>query len=141
MSGNTVSAELAVVLVTEDQTMTRLVAGFRYCRRDPFAVRIAFRGGAGEPVEWFCARELLRAGLEGRAGSGDVIVWPSSAADGGGVMLHIELSSPYGEAHFQTPAWGIGEFLCRTYELVTAGQESRQLDIDAELDDLLGRAA
>jgi len=65
MSGNTVRAELAVVLVTSDETKVRLVAGFRYCRQDPFAVRIAFQSGSS------CAARSCRgrrfAGFCGRA--------------------------------------------------------------------------
>ena len=89
-----------------------------YSRQDPYAVRIAFHVGLEEPVEWVFARDLLSRGIQGRQGIGDVQVRPSPGPAGGepGIVLNIELISPY-------------------------GQESGHIDIDAELNDLLRQAS
>jgi hypothetical protein len=148
-SRTTVSAELGLRLVVPQQTIVPLVASMYYSRRDPYAVRMAFHVGTDEPVEWIFARDLLAAGIEARQGEGDVQVWPSptSVADtddpldrDGGAVLNIELSSPFGQAHFEAPAEAMSAFLRRTYQIVPAGQESGFIDIEAELNDLLRNA-
>jgi len=149
----TISAELALRLVVPQQTIVPLVASLYYSGNDPYAVRMAFHVGTDEPVEWIFARDLLAAGVESRQGDGDVQVWPSAmscaetddlaatgAAERGGKILNIELSSPFGQAHFEAPAQAMSAFLQRTYQIVPAGKESRYIDIEAELNDLLRNA-
>ena len=124
-----------------------------YCGNDPYAVRMAFHVGTDEPVEWIFARDLLAAGIESRQGEGDVQVWPSPVscaeaddldvigpAGTGGKVLNIELSSPFGQAHFEAPAQAMSAFLARTYQIVPAGQESSHINIETELNDLLRSA-
>jgi hypothetical protein len=152
-SSTTISAELGLRLIVPQQTIVPLVASMYYCGHDPYAVRMAFHVGTDEPVEWIFARDLLAAGIESRQGEGDVQVWPSlmSCADdddldmtgphgGGGKVLNIELSSPFGQAHFEAPAQAMSAFLQRTYHIVPAGQEGRYIDIETELNDLLRQA-
>jgi Streptomyces sporulation and cell division protein, SsgA len=150
-SSTTISAELGLKLVVPQQTIVPLVASLYYSGRDPYAVRMAFHVGTDEPVEWIFARDLLAAGIDSRQGEGDVQVWPSarSCAEtddldviGGaeGAVLNIELSSPFGQAHFEAPARAMSAFLRRTYQIVPAGQESDYIDIEAELHDLLRQA-
>ena len=155
-SSTTISAELGLKLVVPQQTIVPLVASMYYSGSDPYAVRMAFHVGTDEPVEWIFARDLLAAGIESRQGDGDVQVWPSpvSVAETGdldligaaetqetqGKVLNIELSSPFGRAHFEAPAEGMSAFLQRTYQIVPAGQESRYIDIETELNDLLRNA-
>ena len=69
----------------------------------------------------------------------DVIGTPESRGIQGKV-LNIELSSPFGQAHFEAPAEAMSAFLQRTYQIVPAGQESRHIDIETELNDLLRNA-
>jgi len=124
-----------------------------YSGKDPYAVRMAFHVGTDEPVEWIFARDLLAAGIESRQGEGDVQVWPSPVScaetddldvigphQTGGKVLNIELSSPFGQAHFEAPAQAMSAFLARTYQIVPAGEESGHIDIEAELNDLLRNA-
>ena len=149
----TISAELGLRLVVPKQTIVPLVASMYYSGTDPYAVRMAFHVGIDEPVEWIFARDLLAAGNESRQGEGDVQVWPSPAScaesddsdamgppETGGTVLNIELSSPFGQAHFEAPAEAMSAFLQRTYQIVPAGRESRYIDIEAELNDLLRNA-
>ena len=152
-SSTTISAELGLRLIVPQQTIVPLVASVYYSGDDPYAVRMAFHVGTDEPVEWIFARDLLAAGIESRQGEGDVQVWPSlmSCADdddldmtgpqgAGGKVLNIELSSPFGQAHFEAPAQAMSAFLQRTYQIVPAGQERRYIDIETELNDLLRQA-
>jgi hypothetical protein len=152
-SASTISAELGLRLVVPQQTIVPLVASMYYNDSDPYAVRMAFHVGTDEPVEWIFARDLLAAGIEARHGEGDVQVWPSQAscaeadgldvigsADVGGTVLNIELSSPFGQAHFEAPAQAMSAFLQRTFQIVPAGRESDFIDIETELDDLLRSA-
>src|ERR1700758_3300534 len=130
-SSSTISAELGLRLVVPQQTIVPLVASMYYSGSDPYAVRMAFHVGTDEPVEWIFARDLLAAGIESRQGEGDVQVWPSAqagaendgpdgtgAADPEGAVLNIELSSPFGQAHFEAPAGAMSAFLDRTYQIV-----------------------
>jgi hypothetical protein len=144
-SSTTVSAELGLRLVVPQQTIVPLVASLYYSGTDPYAVRMAFHVGTDEPVEWIFARDLLAAGIESRQGEGDVQVWPSEPADSedGGdddIVLNIELSSPFGQAHFEAPAEAMSAFLRRTYTIVPAGKESTFVDIESELNELLRQA-
>ena len=152
-SSTTISAELGLRLVVPQQTIVPLVASMYYSGNDPYAVRMAFHVGTDEPVEWIFARDLLAAGIESRQGEGDVQVWPSAmscaetgdldvtgAAEPGGKVLNIELSSPFGQAHFEAPAQAMSAFLQRTYQIVPVGKESRHIDLEAELNELLRNA-
>ena len=144
-SSTTVSAELGLRLVVPQQTIVPLVASLYYSGTDPYAIRMAFHVGTDEPVEWIFARDLLAAGIESRQGEGDVQVWPSEPADaedGGSddIVLNIELSSPFGQAHFEAPAEAMSAFLRRTYSIVPAGKESGFVDIESELNELLRQA-
>lgn len=141
-SSSTVSAELGLRLVVPQQTIVPLVASLYYAKEDPYAIRIAFHVGLDEPVEWIFARELLSSGIEGREGLGDVVVWPATtAADGKpGNVLNIELSSPFGQAHFEAPIKEISDFLKRTYAIVPTGDETDFVDVDAELNELIRKA-
>jgi hypothetical protein len=112
-----------------------------YSAADPYAVRMAFHVGTDEPVEWIFARDLLAAGIQARHGEGDVQVWPSAASCGRSEpVLNIELSSPFGRAHFEAPAAAMSAFLRRTYQVVPAGEESSFVNIEAELNALLRSA-
>ncbi len=141
-SSSTVSAELGLRLVVPQQTIVPLVASLYYSKEDPYAIRIAFHVGLDEPVEWIFARELLPSGSGGGGGLGDVVVWPAtSAADGKpGNVLNIELSSPFGQAHFEAPIKEISDFLKRTYAIVPAGDETDFVDVDSELNELIRKA-
>jgi Streptomyces sporulation and cell division protein, SsgA len=142
-SSSTVSAELGLRLVVPQQPIVPLVASLFYSREDPYAIRIAFHVGLDKPVEWILARDLLSMGIEGREGIGDVHVWPSAGSEGGwpGSVLNIELSSPFGQAHFEAPVKEISGYLRRTYQIVPTGDESDHVDVEAELTDLLRQAS
>jgi hypothetical protein len=140
-SGTTVSAELGFMLIIPGQASLPLAASLFYTGEDPYAVRMTFHVGTDEAVEWIFARDLLTAGLTEPSGAGDVRTWPSPSGDGSGEpVLNIFLSSPFGQAHFETPTTAMAEFLRRTYDAIPSGREGDFFDIGAELDSLLWRA-
>jgi hypothetical protein len=108
---------------------------FRHDPTDPYAVRVGLQID-GCLVEWYMARELLNAGLDDVTGIGDVCVHPG-IDENGRAVVHLELSSPDGEAVLMMPARELEQFLADSYRSVPAGTESELLDIDAALIDLL----
>ena len=130
------------------QSWTAVPAALVYDSTDPFAVRVRFGDGAPEDadtsgydatddeggVEWLLSRDLLRAGLTGPAGEGDVRLWP---ARGGLDVLFLQLRAPSGEALFEVSGAVVGDFLRETELLVPAGTESDLLRVDDELTALL----
>jgi sporulation and cell division protein SsgA len=130
------------------QSWTAVPAALVYDSTDPFAVRVRFGDGAADDldttpyddpdddggVEWLLSRDLLRAGLTGPVGEGDVRLWP---ARGGLDVLFLQLRAPSGEAMFELSGTVVGDFLRETELLVPAGGESDLLRVDDELTALL----
>jgi hypothetical protein len=147
-SRTAVSGELGLGLVGPERTIVPLMASLYYSCADPYEVRMAFHVGSDDPVEWVLARDLLAAGLRASEGIGDVRAWPSAAssdpaaagAAAGSGILNIAMSSPFGQAQFETSARPVEEFLARTYAVVPAGQEPDYLNLDAELAEFLSQA-
>src|SRR3954463_15863037 len=129
------------------QSWTAVPAALVYDSADPFAVRVRF-GDAPDDVgtstyddpqddggvEWLLSRDLLRAGLTGPVGDGDVRLWP---ARGGFDVVFLQLRAPSGEALFELSGAVVGDFLRETELLVPAGAESDALRVDDELSALL----
>jgi hypothetical protein len=139
MSSSTVSAEVELRCVVQQQMIAPLAASFSYSREDPYAIRLAFHVGQDEPIKWVFARDLLSMGMVGRAGTGAVLVWPSAGSEdsAAGSVLNIELRSSSGCALFEAPADEISDFVRRTCQIVPAGEESDHLNFESELTDLL----
>jgi hypothetical protein len=130
------------------QSWTAVPAALVYDSADPFAVRVRFGDGGIDDidptpydspdedggVEWLLSRDLLRAGLTGPVGDGDVRLWP---ARGGLDVLFLQLRAPSGEAMFELSGAVVGDFLRETELLVPAGGESDLLRVDDELSALL----
>ena len=130
------------------QTWTAVPAALVYDSTDPFAVRVRFGDGGPDDVaampyddpdddggvEWLLSRDLLRAGLTGPVGEGDVRLWP---ARGGLDVLFLQLRAPSGEALFELSAAVVGDFLRETELLAPVGSESDLLQVDDELSALL----
>ena len=129
------------------QSWTAVPASLVYDSVDPFAVRVRFGDGGPDDldspydapdddggVEWLLSRDLLRAGLTGPVGEGDVRLWP---ARGGLDVVFLQLRAPSGEALFELSGTVVGDFLRETELLVPAGTESDLLRVDDELSALL----
>lgn len=103
-----------------------------YHRTDAYAVTMTFMTG-DEPLTWTFARDLLIDGMNQPTGDGDVHIAP--AATNGRAAVLITLSSPDGHLLLEARADQVAEFIDGTLDLVPAGTESSQLD----LDDLIGK--
>lgn len=128
---DSITAEFALRLVVPGGAPVPVTASVRYDPADPYAVSIGFRTGADEVVEWTFARQLLSDGVRRPTGEGDVQVWP--AAQSGGRVVCLALSSPSGHALFEMPRPDVLAFLRRTYATVPLGGEGDAIDLDAEL--------
>ncbi|MGH3871255.1 MAG: SsgA family sporulation/cell division regulator [Pseudonocardiaceae bacterium] len=106
----------------------------RYDTRDPYAIVAAFRTGRAGWVEWVFSRDLLADGLLARAGDGDVRIRPSS---GDPEIVVMELSSPSGHAVFEASAQRLAEFLDASYDIVLPGNETRWMNVDDALDQMI----
>ncbi|MEU8652658.1 SsgA family sporulation/cell division regulator [Streptomyces sp. NPDC048737] len=125
-------------LVAAAPRMQSIPATLHYDRRDPFAVRMTFPAPAtleGVDVCWTFARDLLTAGLHDAEGDGDVRVRPY-----GYDRTVLEFHAPEGTAIVHVHSAEIRRFLEATGELVPAGLEHLQFDLDRDLAELMGDA-
>ena len=134
----TVTAELELQLVVPGGPSLPVLAKLRYDSNDPWAVRVAFQTGGEEDgvVEWMFARQLLTDGVGHAVGEGDVRVWPGLHGDDR--VINLAMASPSGAALFEIDRDHLVEFLQQTYLAVPTGSESEVVDLDAELQLLLG---
>ncbi|MEU3948043.1 SsgA family sporulation/cell division regulator [Streptomyces sp. NPDC029526] len=122
-------------LVAAAPRMPNIPAMLHYDRSDPFAVRMTFPAPAtleGVDVCWTFSRELLAAGLQGPEGHGDVRVRPY-----GYDRTVLEFHAPEGTAVVHVRSGDVRRFLQATSELVPAGREHLQLDLDHGLAELM----
>jgi hypothetical protein len=112
-----------------------VLACLRYHRDDPYAVYLDNHVDLADPVTWVFGREILAAGLESWAGTGDVSVYPEV---GGGLRsIVIALSDNDVTALLRAPAPLVREFLEETQQVVPYGTESAALDLDGLIARLL----
>ncbi|WP_181768340.1 SsgA family sporulation/cell division regulator [Streptomyces albidus (ex Kaewkla and Franco 2022)] len=124
-----------VRLIAEPPAARYFSAVLRYDDSDPLAVRLVFPADAsldGSEVAWAFARDLLDAGMRGPSGEGDVHVWPRD-----GARTVIELLSQEGVAVVEFDSADLRRFLLCSYDVVPAGQEHGELDLESGLDALL----
>ncbi|MGW7051446.1 SsgA family sporulation/cell division regulator [Streptomyces sp. NPDC054887] len=122
-------------LVSSTPRAETVAATLRYNRSDPFAVRVGFPPSAtleGIEVSWAFARELLEAGIESRAGLGDVRVRPYGY---GRTVFEFHAAEGTAMVHIRTA--DLRRFLKRTHALVPVGGEHLHLDVDHDLAELL----
>jgi hypothetical protein len=102
---------------------------------DPWAVTMALPSTRG-PIEWRFALELLRAGMDGPAGDGDVRFTPLRAA-GGGEVTEVEVcfgTDPDRCARVYLDREQVWEFLLHDVgEHFTAACQAARAEMDAEL--------
>jgi hypothetical protein len=132
-----VSSDLDLTLVMSDDRTLRVPSTLVYAIDNPYAVTAVFRTGDGD-VTWVFGRDLLDDGLIEPVGEGDVTVWP--AVEDARAIACLALASPAGSALLHVDASALRAFLDETYALVPLGTEGDHLDIDAELEALLGDA-
>ncbi|WAL69756.1 SsgA family sporulation/cell division regulator [Amycolatopsis cynarae] len=115
--------------VSVDGRPTPVYSRWSYLARDPYAVTLAFRTRRGDWIEWCFARDLLRDGLTGQAGLGDVRVRPDLVAPG--KLLVLELESPDGYALVELKRADVERFLAASERAVPHGSEGALVDVDA----------
>jgi hypothetical protein len=131
MTIHSTTSHIQLTLLTVGDVDCSVPSTFRHEPSDPYAVRLGMRID-GCLVEWLMSRELLHEGLHRVAGIGDVCVHPGFDEDGAAIV-HVELSSPEGDAVLLVPARELEQFLNDSYRSVPAGSEIEHLDIDAAL--------
>ncbi|MEU0030745.1 SsgA family sporulation/cell division regulator [Streptomyces sp. NPDC006335] len=93
-----------------------------YSPDTPYCVDVTFDlGGDHTPVMWTLGRELLRDGLSGPAGMGDVHIDPTDLPSH---TVRLRLDSPHGSAELSLPGQALGDFLRRTAKAVPYGREA-----------------
>jgi len=128
-SGSSVVSRVELRLV-RSSSLVPVDTELSYDAADPYAVALTLNLASAEPVRWMVAREILRQGLSGPAGEGDVGIWPSGPSEARPTVC-VALSSPDGDALLVCDAGELAGFLDRTEELVPAGTEADFLDLDA----------
>ncbi|WP_327676253.1 SsgA family sporulation/cell division regulator [Kitasatospora sp. NBC_00458] len=106
-------------------------ARLRYRTADPYAVFLDNHTDLDAPITWVFARELLAAGLYGRAGIGSVSVHPGAGRRSGTVF--ITLTGEGSSVVLRAQAERVRTFLARTESLVPSGREPTHLDLDGLL--------
>ncbi|MFF8902531.1 SsgA family sporulation/cell division regulator [Streptomyces lydicus] len=113
----------------------RVLATLHYSPDTPHCVEVTFAlGGDHAPVTWNLGRELLRDGLSGPAGIGDVQIGPTDLPSR---TLRLRLHSPHGTAEFSLPGQALGDFLRRTAKVVPYGREAETPGFLTNLDHAL----
>ncbi|ELP65943.1 SsgA family sporulation/cell division regulator [Streptomyces sp. WI04-05B] len=99
-----------------------VLARLSYSPDTPYCVEVTFYlGGGHAPVMWTLGRELLRDGLSGPAGMGDVQIHPTDLPSH---TLCLRLDSRHGTAELSLPGQALGDFLQRTAKAVPYGREA-----------------
>jgi len=106
-----------------------------YLADDPYALHLHMDA----TTCWRFARDLLADGLTRHSGLGDVQCWPHPTARHP-ALLYLALSSPDGHMCWLLDAPQVAKFLRRIYGLVPRGCECEHIDLDADVDALLGRS-
>jgi hypothetical protein len=130
------SIRVTVPFVSGEVHPLELSGDFVFDPADPYAVHLVVGRGDGAQVTWTFARELLAEGIYDPCGNGDVVVWPCLGTHGEAVVI-IELRSPSGMAMLQTPSRAVQRFVAQTFEVVPAGSESAEIDLDHMVSHLL----
>ena len=130
-----VSRTITMQIQLEGGGSAAMPCTLHYGVADPFAVSATFHSNAGD-VTWVFGRELLVDGLEGPAGSGDIVIEP--IVYGTIRRVRLQLASPSGEAVMLSPRLALEEFVSATEALLPSGQEWMYLNFDAGLEELLG---
>src|SRR6185312_15795979 len=93
-----------------------VLARLSYSPDTPHCVEVTFDlGGDHATVMWNLGRELLRDGLSGPAGMGDVQIEPTDVPSH---TLRLRLDSLHGTAELSLPGQALGDFLRRTAKAV-----------------------
>lgn len=130
-----VRVQVDLQMVGEHDERFDVTCTLLYRSAEPYTVQALFDTGEMQ-VQWLFARDLLRDGLRRPTGQGDVTVWPRFGARE--PQMVITLSSGGSRAFLEADRADIEHFLVRSEQLVPHGQESRHIDFDAWIAQILG---
>ena len=130
----TVTHELQMQVVLDDENRVSLPATLAYDANDPFAISATFRTGDGD-ITWVFARDLLRDGLTDAVGEGDIVIRPAHPSRGPLVLL--TLSSPSGSARLEGDRDQLRGFVTEVYEALPQGDEWQYIQVDRVINELL----
>jgi hypothetical protein len=126
---------VTMTLLDEHGSASPVIAELSYRAEDPYAVHITFAVEQMH-VTWTFARELLVLGATKPMGRGDVRVWPDLDQIGH-TLVCLEISSGDGIALMQCRTSDLYPFIRRVLTAVPLGEESANVDLDAEVAALL----
>jgi hypothetical protein len=116
-----------------------VVTRWTYEADDPYAVTFAVRTRKDRWVEWLVARDLVIDALTGPAGVGDIRMRPREVH--GYDIVEIEIHSLDGSAVLEVDRDLLQHFADASLELVALGDEPRHMDLDLEIDKIVGSCA
>jgi Streptomyces sporulation and cell division protein, SsgA len=106
-------------------------ATFCYVSADPLSVHLLLSTSADDTVVRVLSRDLLRAGLNDRAGDGKVVIWPNRAIDD---TLTVCVGLRGRRLSVLTlPRDALVAFLDDSTRIVAIGAETPHVDIDGTL--------
>jgi hypothetical protein len=108
-----------------------ITAVFSYSAADPYAVVATFGTSEGE-ISWVFARDLLKDGLRGPAGMGDICVRPGRAGS-----VWLTLNSPAGAAQLECDQDALAEFVAQMFAQVPSETESEYIEVEGWIADLI----
>lgn len=117
------------------ETRIPLRAEFRFDAAEPLLVTVVFRLADDPAVIWQISRDLLCDGLLQSSGIGDVRIWPVRYR--GRPLVRVRLEVRGSTALFEINLHVLEDWLTRTCELVTPGEELDGVDWAAVLAGLL----
>ena len=132
---DTVSQEMFTVLHGQPAPV---VTRWTYSVADPFAVTLGVRSRSDRFVEWLVARDLVVEALSRPSGCGDVRMSPQRVQDYD--IVEIEIRSGDGRAVLEVDRDLLTGFVDESTALVPLGDESRHMDLDAEINKITSRA-
>jgi hypothetical protein len=130
---------LTLRIALDDDQVGEVRTRFRYDTARPCEVLLTFHLGRLDEADWVFSRELLRDGLAGLSGQGDIKLWPAYCPCHGST-LHMALDSPHGSALLEASRPRVRDWLERTYAAVSAEQEGAAGPSDDDLAALLAGA-
>lgn len=125
----TVGIPVQLHLLIPDREPLSLGGSLLWDSAAPIEVQLTIAHGRALETTWLIGRDLLTAGLHGRAGELDVRIHPHPTE---AHLVQVDLSSPDGRASLTVGRQILGDFLRSTWLVLPAAQE--QAVIQAALD-------
>ncbi|MGW4906911.1 SsgA family sporulation/cell division regulator [Streptomyces sp. NPDC004270] len=127
-----------VVALLEGEVPLPVMADLRYDSAEPYSIVMAFNAGTDLVIEWEFGRELLASGRQWLTGFGDIQIWPTEIR--GHELVYMAFRSGWETFVVAASAVVIDEFLKRTFEVVSLGEERSFLGVESFVSQLSDEA-